>query len=99
MAINYTWHIPKRYTVGADQRISRINIIIIASDGTKESVADFMISLAIPDTMIPFADVTQDMVIEWAKNQLGTDEITNIENNLKGKIDEQYSATTTFHSW
>ena len=49
MAINYTWHIPYRYTEGADQRISRINIIIIASDGTKESVADFTISLALPD--------------------------------------------------
>tara|TARA_R100000426_G_scaffold85551_1_gene65656 strand:- start:574 stop:873 length:300 start_codon:yes stop_codon:yes gene_type:complete len=99
MAINYTWHIPKRFTVGADQRISRINIIIIASDGTKESVADFTITLALPETMIPFADVTQDMVIGWAKNQLGADEISNIENNLKKKIDKQYSATTTAHSW
>jgi hypothetical protein len=99
MAINYTWNIPKRYAVGADQRISRIHIIIVASDGTKESVADFAITLALPDTMIPFADVTQDMVIGWAKNQLGTNEITNIENNLKKKIDEQYSATTTSHSW
>ena len=49
--------------------------------------------------MIPFADVTQDMVIGWAKNQLGANEINNIENNLKKKIDEQYSATTTSHSW
>tara|TARA_R100001510_G_scaffold12185_1_gene9410 strand:- start:38 stop:337 length:300 start_codon:yes stop_codon:yes gene_type:complete len=99
MAINYTWHIPYRYTEGADQRISRINIIIIASDGTKESVADFTISLALPDTMIPFADITQDMAIGWAKNQLGADEITNIENNLKEKIDKQYSANTTAYAW
>ena len=49
--------------------------------------------------MIPFADITKATTIQWAKDSLGADEIKFIEDQLKKEIDNQYSATTTSHSW
>ena len=99
MAVTYTWDSPQRFSTGADQFIYKVEINITASDGTKEAVGNLGVTLSRPETLIPFADVTKATTIQWAKDRIGSDEITNIENQLKKEIDNQYSATTTSHSW
>ena len=99
MAVTYTWDTPQRFTKGADQFIYKLEVVIVASDGTKESVGNIAVALLRPETLIPFADITKATTIQWAKDSLGADEIKFIEDQLKKEIDEQYSATTTSHSW
>ena len=99
MAVTYTWDTPQKFTKGADRYIYKLEVVIIASDGTKESVANIAVALIRPDTLIPFADITKAITIQWAKDSLGADEINNIEDQLKKEIDNQYSATTTSHIW
>ena len=99
MAVTYTWDTTRRFTVGADQYINKLDITIVASDGTKEAVNDILVYLKRPETLIPFAEITKATTIQWAKDRLGTEKINQIETYLKKQIDEQYSATTTSHSW
>tara|TARA_Y100001972_G_scaffold4725_1_gene5251 strand:+ start:1013 stop:1312 length:300 start_codon:yes stop_codon:yes gene_type:complete len=99
MAITYTWDSPQCFSTGADQFIYKLEIVIVASDGTKEAVADISVALLRPETLIPFKDITKETTIQWAKDQIGTEEIENIEKQLKKDIDNQYSAITTAHSW
>ena len=98
MAITYTWDSPQCFSTGADQFIYKLEIVIVASDGTKEAVGNIAVALLRPETLIPFADITKATTIQWAKDSLGADEIKFIEDQLKKEIDNQYSATTTSHS-
>ena len=99
MAITYTWDLPQRFSTGADQFIYKLEVVITASDGTKEAVANIGVALIRPETLIPFADITKATTIQWAKDSLGAEEIKNIEDQLSKEIENQYSATTTSHSW
>ena len=99
MAVTYTWDSPQCFSTGADQFIYKLEIVIVASDGTKESVANIAFALIRPDTLIPFADITKSTTIQWAKDSLGADEIKSIEDQLKKEINNQYSASTTSHIW
>jgi len=43
--------------------------------------------------LIPFADLTEDTVVGWIKDQLGADRVTEIELQLQGQLDEQKAPT------
>ena len=47
-----------------------------------------------PDNLIPFADLTEDVVIDWVKEALGGDEkIAEVEAALQARIDEMITPT------
>ena len=43
--------------------------------------------------LVPFADLTEDIVVGWIKDKLGADKVANIEAQLQAQLDEQTAPT------
>jgi hypothetical protein len=47
------------------------------------------VGLTAGDTLIPFADLTEAVVIGWVKDQLGEEQVESTESNLTAQIESQ----------
>ena len=46
-----------------------------------------------PETLVPYADLTEATVIGWVKDKLTAEKVTEIEAALQAQIDEQRTPT------
>jgi len=46
-----------------------------------------------PDNLIPYADLTEEIVVGWCKDQLGEEQVTGIDAALDAQIDEKLAPT------
>ena len=97
----YTWGIAQMERKTADGVVYTVHYTIGANDGTYASSAYGSIGLEQPDpdNIIPFADLTKDLVISWTKNELSKglgneNKVAEIEAALQKQIDEQRTPTT-----
>lgn len=94
MATTFIWAINTLERETADGFVFVCHYTVAANDGTYSSSAYGSIGFERPDTLIPYADLTEDMVIGWVKTALGGDEkIAEIEAALEAQIDEQRAPT------
>ena len=79
----------------ADGVVFTVHYTINATDGTYASSAYGSVGLEQPeDNIIPFADLTPELVIGWTKEILGGDEkVAEIEAALQAQLDEQRAPT------
>ena len=91
----FTWAIAQLERHTADGVVFTVHYTINANDGTYSSGAYGSVGLEQPeDNIIPFADLTPDLVISWTKEKLGGDEkVAEIEAALQAQLDEQHSPT------
>ena len=90
----FTWAIANLERETADGFVMTAHYTIAANDGTYSSSAYGSVGFERPDTLIPFADLTEDQVVGWVKEALGGDEkVTEIQDALQGQIDEQRAPT------
>lgn len=92
----YTWGIAQLERHTADGIVYTAHYTINAADGTYSAGAYGSVGLEQPDpdNIIPFADLTPDLVIGWVQEKLGGDEkIAEIEAALQAQLDEQHSPT------
>jgi hypothetical protein len=86
----FTWAIANLERETADGFVFTAHYTVNANDGTYSSGAYGSIGLQRPDNLIPFADLTEDLVVGWVKEALGGDEkVAEIEAALQAQIDEQ----------
>ena len=65
-----------------------------ANDGTYTSGAYGSIGFERPDSLIPFADLTEELVVGWVKEALGGQEkVDEIEAALQAQLNEQHAPT------
>ena len=92
----YTWDIAQLERHTADGVVYICHYTINANDGTYASSAYGSIGLEQPDpdNIIPFADLTPELVIGWVQEKLGGDEkVAEIEAALQAQLDEQHAPT------
>lgn len=91
----FTWAIANLERNTADGMVFTVHYTVAANDGTYSSSAYGSIGLepADADAMVPYADVTKDLVIEWLKAKLGDEAIANVEAALQAQINEQRQPT------
>lgn len=90
MAIFYTWHIANLERETADGFVFTAHYTVEAEDGSCRAGAYGSIGLERPETdLIPFADLTEELVIGWVKEKLGEEAVANVETALKGQLNEQ----------
>jgi hypothetical protein len=91
-----TWRIAQMERHTADGIVFTVHYTVAAIDGTYASSAYGSIGLEQPEgEVIPYADLTPEIVIGWVQEKLGGDEkVTEIEAALQAQIDEQRSPTT-----
>jgi hypothetical protein len=96
MATTFSWSIAQLERNTADGAVFTAHYTVDAADGTYTAGAYGSIGLEQPDpeTMIPYADLTPEVVIGWVQEKLGgTDKVTEIEDSLQAQLDEQHAPT------
>lgn len=94
MTATITWGIANLERETADGYVFTAHYTVDANDGTYSAGAYGSIGLQRPDSLIPFSDLTLDMVVGWVKEALGGDEkVAEIEAALQSRIDEQHQPT------
>ena len=94
MATVFIWGVANLERETEDGYVFCCHYTVAANDGTYSSSAYGSVGFERPDTLIPFADLTEDQVVGWVKEALGGDEkVTEIQDALQGQIDEQRAPT------
>ena len=90
----YTWAIANLERETADGFVFTAHYTVNAADGTYTSGAYGSIGFQRPDDLIPFAELTEEVVVGWVQEALGGDEkVAEIEAALQAQLDEQRSPT------
>jgi hypothetical protein len=89
MATTFTWHIANLERETADGFVMTAHYTVTAEDGTYSSGAYGSLGFERPDKLIPYADLTEEMVIGWVQDAFGAEKVTEIEAALQAQLDEQ----------
>jgi hypothetical protein len=94
MATEVTWAVAQLERHTADGVVYTVHWTVTANDGTYSASGYGSIGLEPPeeDSMIPYADLTPEIVIGWTKEKLGGEEkVAEIEAALQAQLDEQHA--------
>ena len=94
MSTTYTWKIAQLERETADGYVFTAHYTVDAEDGTYRAGAYGSIGLERPEgELIPFADLTEELVVGWVKDKLGEEQVENIEAALQVQLNEQAAPT------
>jgi hypothetical protein len=83
----FTWHIAQLERETADGYVFTAHYTIDANDGTYKAGAYGSLGFERPEgELIPFADLTEEIVVGWVKERL---DVEQIEAALQSQLDEQ----------
>jgi hypothetical protein len=92
----FAWGIANLERHTADGIIFTVHYTVAANDGTYSSSAYGSIGLEQPEgNVIPYSDLTPELVIGWVQDKLGGPEkVAEIQAALQAQIDQQRTPTT-----
>ena len=93
MATTFNWHVANLERETADGFVYTAHYTVNAEDGTYSAGAYGSIGLERPDTLIPFDDLTEGMVVGWVKEKFGDEKVAEIEAALQAQLDEKHAPT------
>jgi hypothetical protein len=94
MATTLTWAIANLDRETSDGFVFTAHYTVSAADDTYSSSAYGSIGFERPENLVPFAGLTEEIVIGWVQEAIGGDEkVAEIEAALQAKIDEQRTPT------
>ena len=94
MSTTNTWKIAQLERETADGFVFTAHYTVDANDGTYSAGAYGSIGLERPETLVPFADLTEEQVVGWVKAAIGGDDkVAEVEAALQKQLDEQKAPT------
>ena len=93
MATTNTWKIAQLDRETADGYVFTAHYTVEAADETYKAGAYGSIGFEKPETLVPYADLTEEVVVGWVKDQLTAEKVKEIEDALQSQIDEQKTPT------
>lgn len=94
MSTTFTWAIANLERETSDGFVFTAHYTVNANDGTYSAGAYGSVNFDRPDNLIPFDDLTEELVIGWVKEAIGGDEkVTEIEAAFQAQLDEKHSPT------
>ena len=94
MATTFKWAIANLERETADGFVFTVHYTVNADNGVYTSGAYGSLGLERPeDEMIPFSQLTEEIVVQWVKDKFGEEKVAEIEAALQAQIDEQQSPT------
>ena len=94
MATTTTWDIAQLERETVDGFVYGAHYTINSTDGTYNAGAYGSINFERPETLVPYADLTKEVVIGWVKEAIGgADKVAEIEAALQTQLDEQKAPT------
>jgi hypothetical protein len=91
MTTTISWNIANLERETSDGYVFTAHYTIDANDGTYSAGAYGSIGLERPETLIPYSDLTKELVVGWVKDKLGTEQVEAIEAALQAQLDEQHA--------
>lgn len=93
MATTTTWSIAQLERHTADGIVYTVHYTVDANDGTYSAGAYGSVGLEQPNpnNIIPYANLTPEIVIGWVQDRLNVEEI---EDSLQSQLDEKNAPTT-----
>ena len=90
----FTWKIAQLERETADGFVFTAHYTVDANDGTYSAGAYGSVGFERPENLIPFADLTEDQVVQWVQEAIGGDEkVAEIQAALQAQLDEQHNPT------
>ncbi|MEK9923522.1 MAG: hypothetical protein VW521_11695 [Rhodospirillales bacterium] len=94
MDTTFIWAIANLERETADGFVFTAHYTVSATDGEAYSAGAYgSIGFERPETLIPFDDLTEEIVIGWVKEKLGEEQVEQVETALQSKIDEKRAPT------
>lgn len=91
MATTFTWAIANLERQTEDGYVFTAHYTVSANDDTYSSGAYGSVGFERPENLVPFADLTEELVVGWVKDHFGTEKVTEIEAALQSQLDEQHA--------
>ena len=89
MSITKTWVVNTLQRELADGYVNKVMFQVDGTDGTYATKASSVVDLEKPNTLIPYKDLTPEIVISWVKAKLGADKVAEIEAAIDEEINLQ----------
>ena len=90
MSTTFTWNIAQLERETQDGYVFTVHYTVNAQDDTYSAGAYGSLGLERPEgDLIPFADLTEEIVVGWVKEKFGEEKVTEIEAALQAQLDEQ----------
>ena len=93
MSTTFEWKIAQLERETEDGFVFTAHYTVAANDGTYASSAYGSLGFERPDSLIPFADLTEEIVVGWVKERFGAEKVAEIEQALENQISEQRNPT------
>jgi len=91
MSTVFSWDIANLERETSDGYVFTAHYTIDANDGTYSAGAYGSIGLERPESLIPYSNLTKELVIGWVKDKLGTEQVEAIEAALQSQLNEQHA--------
>ena len=89
----FTWNVANLERETSDGYVFTVHYTVNAVDDTYSAGAYGSLGLERSDTLIPFADLTEEIVVGWVKEKFGAEKVSEIEAALQAQLDEQRQPT------
>ncbi len=94
MSTTFNWNISQLERETQDGYVFTVHYTVNAQDGTYSAGAYGSLGLERPEgDLIPFSELTEEVVVGWVKEKFGEEKITEIETALQAQLDEQRQPT------
>ena len=94
MTTEFSWGIANLERHTADGIVYVVHYTVAANDGTYASSAYGSLGLEQPEgDVIPYAELTPEIVTGWIKDKFGEEKVAEIEAALQKQLDEQRNPT------
>ena len=98
MDFNINWRVTDLTRDLSDGYVSKVNYVVeiaYEQDGTSRAHTNsYEIILERPETLVPYTDLTNDIVTGWIKSLVGAETVTSIEESLISTVTEILTPTT-----
>jgi hypothetical protein len=91
MVTNYSWKIANLERETADGFVFTVHYTVSAEDDTYSAGAYGSLGLERPDNLIPFDQLTEEIVVSWVKEKFGAEKVAEIEAALQAQLDEKHA--------
>ena len=88
----FTWTIDSLERFTADDRVHTVHYTVLAEDGVYSASISNTASLN-GEVSVPYADLTEETVISWIKEQFFSETLDQLEAILQAQLDEQATPT------
>lgn len=92
-----TWQINTLQRELADGYVNKAIFRVDGNDGIYKFRVTGHVDLPKPDTLVPYSDLTEEVVLGWVKAKLDADKagtVANIESTVENGVNEQKTPTT-----